>query len=423
MMPALSPMECEELHTAFLKDIKAQAEKSDADIFVCFTPEEGKMKLENILGQQKAYFPQAGENLGVRMHTAIECVLNMGYEKCLLMGTDVPEIKAEYLAKAFDELDSNDIVYGRTKDGGYYLVGMKKAMKEVFDIPSYGHANVWQDTMEHLSRMNLSVGFTQEMFDMDDISDLDGYRRRMADDAVLKNSETGRFLDKTPRISVIIPIYNEEKTIESLMAQLEPFKDKCEIIFADGGSRDKTRELMGDRFRVIDTAKGRANQMNEAAKVSCGNILFFLHCDSEFPKTFIEEIKDVMKKHRAGCFGIAFHSWDPTMLVCRVVSNHRIKDRKVMFGDQGIFIERDLFFEIGMYPSIPIMEDYQLSLTLKEKKIKLGIAKHRIYTSPRRFGKGFFHKVDVMWKMNRLRKMYRDGVDIQKISDMYRDIR
>ena len=73
-----------------------------------------------------------------------------------------------------------------------------------------------------------------------------------------------------------------------------------------------------------------------------------------------------------------------------------------MFGDQGIFITRELFFEAGMFPNLPIMEDYQFSLTLKEMGVKLGITRHRIYTSDRRFPKKVIPQLKVMWKMNRL---------------------
>lgn len=225
------------------------------------------------------------------------------------------------------------------------------------------------------------------------------------------------------KISIIIPIYNEEKTIGKLLETLEPLKGRCEILFVDGGSTDRTLELLDHQYPVLTSEKGRARQMNYGAKKSTGDVLFFLHCDSEVPKTALEEMEEVMKNHRAGCFGIAFHSWNLFMFTCRVISNHRVKDRKVMFGDQGIFIERNLFFEVGMFPDMPILEDYQFSLALKEKKIKFGMAKHRIYTSDRRFEGNTITKLQVMWKMNRLRAMYRKGIPIEEIAELYKDVR
>jgi rSAM/selenodomain-associated transferase 2 len=207
------------------------------------------------------------------------------------------------------------------------------------------------------------------------------------------------------------------------MKQLRELKDKCEIIIVDGGSTDRTLEYIDEDFRVLHTKKGRAVQMNEGALSSNGDILFFLHCDSELPKRPLEQIRRVMKDYRVGCFGIAFHSRNFFMFTCRVISNHRIKDRNVVFGDQGIFIDRKLFFDIGMFPEIPIMEDYQFSLNLKERGEKIGITRKRIYTSDRRFPEGTIPKLKEMWKMNRLRKKYRDGVDIETISKMYEDVR
>ncbi len=223
------------------------------------------------------------------------------------------------------------------------------------------------------------------------------------------------------KVSVIIPVYNEEKTIEGLLQTLRPVKEKTEILFVDGGSTDRTLSLIPEEYRVLHGVKGRARQMNYGAQKSSGDVLFFLHCDSELPKDAIEQIEAVMRKYRVGCFGIAFHSKNIWMKCCQIISNHRIKDRKIMFGDQGIFIRRNLFFDLGGFPELPIMEDYQFSLTLKELGVKIGIAKKRIYTSDRRFVKG--GRLRIMWKMNRLRAMYRRGVDIEKIADLYRDVR
>ena len=223
------------------------------------------------------------------------------------------------------------------------------------------------------------------------------------------------------KISIIIPIYNEEKTIEAFLKTLEPVKEKAELIFVDGGSSDRTLALIPETYTVLHGPKGRAKQMNLGAANSGGSVLFFLHCDSELPEDAIEQIETVMERYSVGCFGIAFHSKNIWMKCCQAISNHRIKDRKVMFGDQGIFIRRSLFFQIGGFPDLPIMEDYQFSLTLKEMGVKIGIAKKRIYTSDRRFAEG--GRLRVMWKINRLRAMYRRGVDIEEISGLYRDIR
>ena len=224
-------------------------------------------------------------------------------------------------------------------------------------------------------------------------------------------------------VSIIIPTYNEETTIERLLETLEPLKGRCEILFVDGGSTDRTLKLLNGEYPVISSEKGRAKQMNRGAMASHGEVLFFLHCDSEVPANTLEEIERVMQNHRAGCFGIAFHSYNFFMFTCRVISNHRVKDRKVMFGDQGIFVERELFMEAGMFPDMPILEDYQFSITLKEKGIRLGMTRSRIYTSDRRFQGNTVEKLKLMWLMNRLRARYRDGVPVEEIARLYGDVR
>lgn len=424
MMPHFSPRQCAALHACFLIDIRKQCEACGGDIFVSYAPESGKLeRLKTLLGAEKKYMPQEGEDLGMRMLHAFRQVFEQGYDSCVLVGTDVPELRESHLKKAFWKLQEKDIVFGKTLDGGYYLVGMKKLQPLVFGLNEYGHSRVFQETLDQISESGLTVGFTDTLSDMDTPEDLRGFYRRMRQDSELVASRTGKLVTKIRKISIIIPVYNEAKTIEAMQRQLLPLKDRCEILFVDGGSTDGTRELIRPEYRVISSPKGRACQMNTGAVNSDGDILFFLHCDSELPRNPLGEIRRTLSGHRAGCFGIAFHSKNFFMFTCRVISNHRIKDRKVMFGDQGIFLDRDLFFQAGMFPEIPIMEDYQFSLTLKEMGVKLGMAGHRIYTSDRRFPPGTIPKLKLMWKMNRLRKMYRDGVAIERIAELYRDIR
>lgn len=425
MMSVLTPDECAELHRCFLQDIKDACEQSGADIFICYAPEgDDKLNiLKNIFGCQREYFPQTGDSLGQRMYSAFCEVGRRGYHSCILVGTDVPELCGEDIRRAFSALKCCDVVFGRTLDGGYYLVGMDHPIKEVFGLEAYGHASVFEDTLKELERRGIKVGYTRTLSDMDTPDDLNGYRERMRADRRLQNTVTGRCVNLLSRISIIVPVYNEQKTIAFMMEQLRSLASECEIIFVDGGSKDGTFDTISKEFTVIHAPKGRAMQMNAGALASHGDVLFFLHCDSELPVDPLGEIRRVMKRYPVGCFGISFRSRNFFMFTCRVISNHRIKDRKVMFGDQGIFIDRRLFFDMGMFPEIPIMEDYQFSLNLKNKNIPIGMTKRRIITSDRRFPKGTIAKLRLMWKMNRLRKMYRDGAPIEKISDRYQDIR
>lgn len=426
LMPYLSGKMCAGLHTCFLKDIAEECNQVLADVFVYHTPEDKKGILREIFGGGCVYRKQCEGDLGLRMYQAMEEVLAEGYDSCVLIGTDIPEITSAEIQCAFRLLDVHDVVFGPTKDGGYYLVGMKEPVKEVFEKQTYGHGSVLERTVAYVREHRgneCSVSYVRSLCDVDTREDVTALRNRLRERGIWKCSETGRFLMRNQTVSVIVPVYNEASTIERIQQELLPLKDHCEILFVDGGSTDGTPDMIGSEFRVLHGVKGRAAQMNLGARESTGDILFFLHSDSELPKRPLEEIRAVMAEHRVGCFGITFHSRSFFLWTCRVISNHRIKDRKVMFGDQGIFIDRELFFQAGMYPEIPIMEDYQFSLTLKEMGVKIGIAKHRICTSDRRFPKKTIPKLKEMWKMNRLRKMYRDGVSIEKISGFYKDVR
>ena len=105
------------------------------------------------------------------------------------------------------------------------------------------------------------------------------------------------------------------------------------------------------------------------------------------------------------------------------MSNARVRVRGIAYGDQGIFIRRELFEEVGGFPDLPIMEDLQLSLNLRARGVRFAMTRSRITTSSRRFGEGTVQILKTWCAMVPLRKMYREGADIQEIAARYRDIR
>ena len=161
----LSMEECANLHKCLLKDIyDAFINLSDIDIIISHTDEGDLNILKNIFYKENVYIKQYGNNLNEKMYNAIKDTLNLKYDKCILIGTDIPEINGEDIIKAFNLLNSNDFVFGPSYDGGYYLVGMKEANDIIFKS---GSGNL-KDLINILETNNLKYELISKRHDIDE---------------------------------------------------------------------------------------------------------------------------------------------------------------------------------------------------------------------------------------------------------------
>lgn len=418
--PTWTPEECAALHTAFLQDELEQCGASGREVFICFTPEEERPRLEALVPPGTALLPQRGDGLGERMLAAIGEVLGRGYGACVLAGADLPELTAARLDGAFAALKRADAVLLPTEDGGYGLIGMKAPLAAAFSGQTYGHATVLENTCAALERAGTAAAVLAPLADVDTPEDLLSLRRRLSCGSPACR-RTAEYLAAHRKISVIVPVYNEERALPRLLRETEKLTG-CELLFADGGSTDKTLALLSGQ-RVLTGARGRAAQMNLGAEKSGGDVLFFLHADSLLPQAPAQELLSVLERHRWGCFGVDFAPGGRLMAICARNSNRRVLRRGIAFGDQGIFLERDLFFAAGRFPDLPLMEDYQLSLNLLARGERPGMTASPIVTSSRRFGATALSQLRTMAAMARLRRLYRGGTDIRELARQYRDIR
>jgi uncharacterized protein len=170
--PFLTPEQCAALHTAFIKDIYYTLKAVNADIIGSYTPEKHKATLQSILGEKVELTPQIQGGLGERMYQSISDCFAQGYDRCILIGSDIPTISAEVINGAFASLENKDIVIGPTEDGGYYLIGMKKPFKEVFDNKFYGVKTVYRAALESINNAGLSYSEVQRCYDIDVFEDL-----------------------------------------------------------------------------------------------------------------------------------------------------------------------------------------------------------------------------------------------------------
>lgn len=189
-------------------------------------------------------------------------------------------------------------------------------------------------------------------------------------------------------ISVIIPVLNEEALLPVCVERLiknDVDRYVTEIIVADGGSSDGTIELAKSLpLKFLQCQPGRARQMNTAALVAQNEVLIFVHADTELPYRFSHHISEALNRgHDAGCFQLSFGH--PSRLLRFYSWCTRFDVNFVRFGDQGLFVKRTLFKQVGGYrEDHRVLEDNELYRRLKKSGCPI-VLDQASTTSPRRY--------------------------------------
>ena len=162
--------------------------------------------------------------------------------------------------------------------------------------------------------------------------------------------------------------------------------------------------------------------MNRGAREAKGDILFFIHCDVSLEKDVLQKLPLAVKEGNAvGYLRIVFVSKHWLMKVCGFMSDVRSRFRKIVFADQSFIIHRELLEKCGRIPELRFMEDYELSIRLKEQKIPVVKVPSRIYASSRRFEKNGMLRT--MWQMQVMQARYRKSRNVGTMEEEYGMIR
>ena len=205
----------------------------------------------------------------------------------------------------------------------------------------------------------------------------------------------------TVHLSVIVPALNEAATIGTTLAALQPMRRRGhEIIVVDGGSHDDTTAIAGPLAdQVLHAPRGRARQLQAGAAAAQGDILWFLHADTGVPadgdRCIISALRDGTRQW--GRFDVHFTGGGLRMRVIAAGMNLRSRLTAIATGDQGIFVDRELFEQVNGYPDIPLMEDIALCRSLR-RHTRPACLKVTLATSPRRWqAHGYLRTVLLMW--------------------------
>ena len=228
---------------------------------------------------------------------------------------------------------------------------------------------------------------------------------------------------KEKKISLIIPVINEEKIIHDLVSNLLEYKS-VEIIFVDGGSQDNTVNLIHKSGLKVITSPiiRRSYQMNLGAKEATGEVLLFLHGDTLLPKNFLEVILNTInqKNFVAGAFKLQIDSPKFIFRCLEMLVNWRSQFFSLPYGDQGIFLTKKQFMEVNGFDDLDIMEDFAFMKKLT-KKGNIYLTSEAVTTSARRWDKLGVFKTTMI---NQLMIIgYYLGIENQKLANIYRRIK
>jgi rSAM/selenodomain-associated transferase 2 len=220
-------------------------------------------------------------------------------------------------------------------------------------------------------------------------------------------------------LSIIVPVLDEAAGIEACLAPLQPMRARgVEVVVVDGGSRDATRSLAAPLADlVLQSARGRALQMNAGARAAHGEVLVFLHADTILPGEADVAIARVIGGGAHwGRFDVSIAGPDPLLAVVAAMMNARSRLTGIATGDQAIFVRRDDFVAAGAFREIPLMEDIALSKRLKRIS-RPACLRERVVTSGRRWERrGTLRTIVLMW---RLRLAYALGADPGRLARRY----
>jgi len=210
-------------------------------------------------------------------------------------------------------------------------------------------------------------------------------------------------LPTVTRLSIIIPVLNESQALAGQLPALQSLRAAGhELIVVDGGSTDESSaRCKGLVDTLIHSPAGRAKQMNAGADRASGDILFFLHIDTQLSDGAGQCLAESLRQSDRvwGRFDVRLSGAHPAFRVIESMMNWRSRLTGIATGDQAIFVRRDVFEAIGGYADVPLMEDVLLSNKLKKYSRPLCLQPPVVSSSRRWEQHGIARTVWLMWRL------------------------
>ena len=181
LIPALGPEGAAQVAAAMLTDTialcrRVAESRPSTTVEICFAPDDGEDEMRAIAPDNRSFRPQRGTSLGQRLTAAIDELFAAGADAVVIIGADSPTLAAPVIAEAFDRLERGaDVVIGPTRDGGYYLIGLRNPTTALFVAVPWSTSRVLAATLERAAAKGLSVELLPRWYDIDEPVDLEHF--------------------------------------------------------------------------------------------------------------------------------------------------------------------------------------------------------------------------------------------------------
>lgn len=173
LQPFLSPEKAAEFAACLLHDVVNNAKTFQNQLIIAYSPAGKRGFFERFTDHKTLLFEQIGGDLGRRMYSAFEFAFGQGADSIVMIGTDSPTLKHSEIMRAFEFLESGfDVVLGKTDDGGFYLIGLRKLHAGVFENVEWSSEETHSQTVRNIKRAGLKLSEVAECYDIDLPDDL-----------------------------------------------------------------------------------------------------------------------------------------------------------------------------------------------------------------------------------------------------------
>jgi rSAM/selenodomain-associated transferase 1 len=180
LIPPLLPEEASSLYNCFLLDKITQVESiREARHFVAYTPATSEAFFKSIMPPGFSLIHQVGADLGERLAHVSKNLFEQGADKVILLDSDTPDLPTDHIREGLSRLDGVDVVLGPCEDGGYYLIGMRSYMPELFRGIPWSTSEVAELTKKKAQAIGLKVSMLPCWYDVDTMIDLERLKRTL----------------------------------------------------------------------------------------------------------------------------------------------------------------------------------------------------------------------------------------------------